>query len=67
MRDLLDKFYDALSIMSIAPCAAALVVGENVALREQLAPTATVLPQVVVTANSALALIDEIFCGSDKG
>jgi hypothetical protein len=51
-------FDEALSMMVIVPCAAPCFVGENVALIVQLAPAATLSPQVDFTANSLLALMD---------
>jgi|GEM_PF-3025937 len=47
-------------MMVIVPCCAPCFVGEKVALIVQFAPAATLDPQVDVTANSALAFMEEI-------
>ena len=51
---------EALSMIVIVPCFAPFWVGENVTLIVQFAPAATLVPQVEVTANSALAFIEAI-------
>ena len=48
-------------MIEIVPCAAPCFVGEKVALIVHFAPAATLLPQVEVMANSALAFVEEIF------
>jgi len=51
---------EALSMIEIVPCTVPCCVGEKVTLIVQFAPAATLDPQVEVTANSVLALIDAI-------
>src|SRR5579871_1437087 len=53
-------FDEALSMIVTVPWAVPFCVGEKVTLTVQFAPAATVVPQVEVTANSALAFMDAI-------
>ena len=54
-------FDEALSMIVTVPCAAPFLVGENVTLIVHFAVGATLVPQVEVTPNWALAFIDAIF------